>query len=106
MSITQDDTNPTSLQTVHFTVVFTEPVTGVGASTFQTVPGGTVTGVTIDDVSGSGDTYTVTASFTGGTGTLGLNVDDVDAVFDLSNNPLGGLGVDNGDFTGPEYTIV
>ena len=31
---------------------------------------------------------------------------DVDAVFDLSDNPLGGLGLDNGDFTGPEYTIV
>jgi hypothetical protein len=106
-SITKADADPTSANTLNFTVVFTEPVSGVGSSSFVTVPGGDVTGVSIDSFIGdlSGTTYNVTVSFTSGTGSLGLNVDDVDSIFDLSNNPLGGVGNDNGDFTGEVYTI-
>ncbi|MCC7085436.1 MAG: peptidylprolyl isomerase [Pirellulales bacterium] len=103
--LTLTDPNPTLELTVHFTVVFSEAVTGVGTSSFTTVPGGDVLGASIDNVSGSGDTYTVTVSFGGGAGTIGLNVNDVDQIFDLSGNPLGGLGDHNGDFTGEVYTV-
>src|SRR5204863_1123166 len=55
--------------------------------------------------SGSGTTYTVTASTGSGSGTLGLNVVDDDSVKDGLGNRLGGTGAGNGNATGPLFTI-
>ena len=63
--------DPTYSNSILFTVVFSEPVTGVTASDFTV--GGTATGFTVTSVSGSGTTYTVTVggtSVTDGTVTL------------------------------------
>jgi hypothetical protein len=66
------------------------------------VTGASITGVT--PVSGS--TYTVTVNTGTGNGTLRLDVLDDDSIVDGSNNPLGGAGTGNGNFTsGETYTI-
>ena len=62
------------------------------------------TGAAITDVSGSGDTYTVTAD-TGDDGVLGLNLADDDSIEDIAGNPLGGTGTGNGDYTAESYVV-
>ncbi len=88
-----------------WTVLFSESVTGVGASDFALVTTGAVTGATITTVSGSGSQYTVTANTGTGNGTLGLNLVDDDTILDTSANRLGGTGPGNGNFTGQSYTL-
>jgi hypothetical protein len=59
-------------------------------------------------VTGSGDTYTVTASTGSGAGTLGLNLVDDDSISDGFGNKLGGTGTSgagNGSFTGQVYNV-
>jgi gliding motility-associated-like protein len=58
--------------TVVFVVKFSKPVTGVDASDFSLAFTGTATG-TISAISGSGDTYNVTASGVSGEGLMKLN---------------------------------
>ena len=58
----------------------------------------------ITGVTGSGDTYTVTANTGPGNGTLGLNLVDNDSISD-GGGKLGGTGRGNGSFTGQVYTI-
>ena len=48
-------------------------------------------------MTGSGDTYTVTASTGSGSGTLGLNLVDDDSIEDAATNKL------DGGFTGEVY---
>ena len=64
-----------------------------------------MTGATLTGVSGSGTTYTVTASTGMGNGTLGLNLVYNDSIRDGSINPLGGPGACYGNFSGQVYTI-
>ena len=70
------------------------------------VQSGGVAGASITGVTGSGDTYTVTASTGSGNGALGLNLSDNDSIIDAGGNSLraSGGGVD-GSFTGQVYTI-
>ncbi len=120
--ITEDSTPPTvtaitrlgdpqtSASTVQFQVTFSKPVAGVAAADFQAVTSGSVVDTGIS-VSGSGAVYTVTVSGVSGTGTLGLNLIDNDMIHDLLTNPaqdhpLGGVGLGNGNFTGPTYLIT
>ncbi len=107
VSIVRADPSPTKAASIHWTVTFSESVTGVGPADFSLVPGGGVGGSpAITGVTGSGTQYTVTASTTGTTnGTLGLNLVDDDSIKDTAGNRLGGLGTGNGDFTGEVYTI-
>ena len=84
---------------VGFTVIFSEPVTGVDASDFQLLSPG-LTGTSITGVSGSNDTYTVSVNTGNGKGTLHLNVIDNDSIINQSGIPLGGAGINNGDFLG------
>lgn len=104
-AITRDMNETNSLDTVSWTVTFSENVTGVDAGDFQLAVSGLV-GASITGVTGSGDTWTVTASTGTGTGTLGLNLVDDDSIINASSESLGGSGTGNGNFTGEVYTIT
>ena len=73
-SITRVDPSPTELDSLRFTVTFSESVTGVDEGDFILTTTGTISGETIISVDGSGDTYTVTVSRGTGGGTLRLDV--------------------------------
>jgi hypothetical protein len=101
------DPNPTAAASVNFTVVFSEPVSGVDISDFTPVTTGTISGVAVSAVNGSGYLYTVSVGTGSGDGTLRLDVLDNDSIVDTANQPLAGAGVGNGNFTGGEvYSIV
>ena len=109
-SVTRADPNPAAALAVHFTVTFSEAVSGVNTTApfddFALSTNG-VTGASITSVSGSGDTYTVTVNTGTGEGTIRLDVVDDDSIVDSANNPLGNTGAGNGDFTtGEVYDIT
>jgi hypothetical protein len=104
-SIVRADPNPTTAASVNFTVTFSESVTGLDTSDFTLTTTG-LTGASVTSVSGSGATYSVTVSNGTGTGTIRLDVIDDDSIQDDSGNPLGSVGLGNGNFTiGETYTI-
>jgi hypothetical protein len=104
-SINLVGSTPTNATSVQWTVTFGESVTGVDSTDFTLPTTGAVSGAAITNVSGSGATYTVTASTGTGDGTLGLNLADNDSITDALGNPLGGPGAGNGNFTGQTYTV-
>ena len=61
LSVTRSSSNPTNASTATWTVTFSEPVTGPSAANFALVNSG-LTGPAITAVTGSGTTWTVTAS--------------------------------------------
>ncbi len=85
-----------------YTLVFSEPVTGVdtGDVSLRTAPW--VTGAFITGVSGPspGAVYTVSVDTGVGSGPILVAVDDNDTILDLAGNPLGGPGIGNGDHNG------
>ena len=90
---------PTAQNAVKFTVTFSEPVTGVDTTDFFLTTT-KVNGATVTEVTGSGTTYTVTATTGTGDGTIRLDVLDDDSIRDGVLNPL------NGAFsTGQAYTV-
>jgi murein DD-endopeptidase MepM/ murein hydrolase activator NlpD/Tol biopolymer transport system component len=98
--------NPTDTASVDFTVTFSKIVTGVDASDFALTTTGSISGASVTAVSGSGAIRTITVNTGDGSGTIRLDVADNDSIVDLSNKPLGSLGVGNGNFTlGEIYTI-
>ncbi|MGC1376532.1 MAG: hypothetical protein WA821_09920 [Anaerolineales bacterium] len=106
-AITRANANPTTASSVDFTVKFSEAVTGVDASDFAlTTTGSTLTGTSITALSGSGDTYTVSANTGSGSGALRLNLIDDDTILDADSNPLGGPGAGNGNFTTGQAYVV
>jgi hypothetical protein len=102
-SITKADTDPTTAATVHFTVVFSEAVTGVDASDFTILVSSSLSGMSITGVTGSGTTYSVAVATGTGSGTIQLRLDDDDSIKDLAGNTLNGTS--SGVLTGPTYTI-
>lgn len=105
-SLVRVNPTPTALASVSWTVTFSESVTGVNAADFALVQAGGVSGALITSVTGSGASWTVTASTGTGNGTLGLNLTDDDSIIDSVSNPLGGTGAGNGSFTGEVYTVT
>jgi hypothetical protein len=101
-SITRLDASPTDAFTVHYRVRLSEPVTGVDVADFVPSVIG-LFGATVEKVSGAGDDYTVTVNTGNGAGSLRLDLRDNDSIVDAAHNPLGGIGNDNGHFTGGEY---
>jgi len=100
------DANPTSADSVSFTVVFSEAVSGVDGSDFSLSTTGNISGVSISAISGSGYQYTVTVNTGNGDGTLRLDILDNDSIIDVAGQSLGGSGLGNGNFnTGEEYTF-
>jgi hypothetical protein len=106
LSITRADANPTAAASVDFTVTFSTSVTfTVDPSDFALVTSG-VSGAAISEVNGMDATYTVTVSTGSGNGTIRLDLLDDDSIKDWDNNPLGGIGSGDGDFTSGEvYTV-
>lgn len=103
-SMSRANVSPTAAASVSWNVVFSEAVTGVNAADFSLVMSG-ITGAAISSVTGSGATWTVTASTGSGNGTLGLKLVDDDSIIDGSGNKLGGSGTGNGNFTGEVYAV-
>jgi hypothetical protein len=100
------DANPTMADNVNFIVTFSEAVSGVDASDFTLATTDKLSGASITALSGSANTYTVTAATGSGNGTLRLDLIDNDSILDSVNQPLGGLGAGNGNFSAGEvYTI-
>lgn len=89
VSIDRVDTNPTTTDSVDYTVTFSEPVAGLDASAFGFVDVNT-TGITgnIASVAGVGDTYTVTIDSIVGVGEFRLDLTDPSKTFDLFQNPV------------------
>jgi CSLREA domain-containing protein len=105
-SITRASANPTNAASVEFTVTFSEPVVSVDTTNFTLTTTGGVTGASILAVSGPSDIYTVSVDTGSGDGTIRLDLLDDDTIVDNANNPLGGTGIGNGDFTtGQIYEI-
>jgi uncharacterized repeat protein (TIGR01451 family) len=104
-SINRASASPTANPSVQWTVVFSRSVTGVDASDFALAQSGGLSGASISSVTGSGTTWTVTASTGSGAGVLGLNLVDNDSIVDAYGDKLGGTGAGNGNFTGQTYII-
>ena len=83
--------DPTVQDTVNFTVIFSEPVTGVSAADFTLHASEHITGAVVEDVNGSGDQYTVTVQMGSGNGMLRLEIPVDATVTDLAGNSLGNL---------------
>ena len=100
------DTSPTSAESVTFTVIFSEAVSGVDLSDFFLFTTGEISGASITSITGGGYQYIVTVATGSGNGTLRLDVLDDDSIFDIVDLPLAGPGLGNGNFTtGEEYII-
>ena len=92
--------NPTGLDSVDFTVTFSEPVIGVETGDFSLGTIG-IFGATVTGVSSSGSVYTVTVNTGSGNGTIRLELPAGVTITDLAGNPLSGL-----PYTGGEtYTV-
>ncbi len=100
------DPNPTSADTINFTVTFFEEVSGVDVSDFMPVTTGGVSAVVVAGVNGAGNAYTVTVNIGAGDGTVRLDVLDNDSIVDAMSNPLGGVGLGNGNYTGGDAYLV
>ena len=108
-SITRVAPDVTTASSVAYKVIFSEIVTGVDTGDFaiDAAAGKAVTGASVADVSGTGDTYTVTVDTGAGDGSLSIDLTDDDSITDAAGNPLGGTGSGNGDYTsGEAYTVA
>jgi hypothetical protein len=102
-AINLKQSNPTAATNLVYTVVFTQPVTGVDISDFALAPTG-ITGASITAVTGvNPNTYEVSVNSGVGNGSLGLNLIDNDSIRNALDVSLAGSG--NGNFTGLAYTI-
>ncbi len=87
VSITRADANPTSAATVHFTVTFSEDVSGVGVEDFR-IANAAALGAAVSSVTPVSTTvYTVTAS-TDQNSTLRLDVPSTASIVDGDGNAL------------------
>jgi hypothetical protein len=76
--------DPTSSQTIRFTVIFSEPVTGFDASDIS-FAGSTAPGTLVATVTGSGTTFTVEVSGATGSGTVVVSVPSGAAIDSAGN---------------------
>jgi hypothetical protein len=108
-SIRRDRPSPTNDAVVSWTVTFSEPVQGLDRSDFLLLVTGLRGNPKLGTISpGAGKlrtSVTISATTGRGEGMLGLNVVDGDTITDAAGSPLGGVGEQNGDFTGPVYAI-
>jgi hypothetical protein len=86
VSITPAGASPTNAAEVQFTVVFSEPVTGVDKSAFALTTA--LGGASVTGVSGGGSSYTVKVSTGSGDGSLRLDLADGSAIHDAAGNAV------------------
>jgi 2',3'-cyclic-nucleotide 2'-phosphodiesterase (5'-nucleotidase family) len=91
------DPSPTFASSVDFTVRFSEPVKDLGPSDFSLNTTGTLSGVSVTDVTGGPTYYTVSANTGVGTGFLRLDVLPGATITDLAANSLAGLPYQSGE---------
>ncbi|WP_419195028.1 SdrD B-like domain-containing protein [Novipirellula herctigrandis] len=91
LSSSKLDSEPTNQTNLRYQLTFSEPVTGLDLSDLSVTASG-VTGGAVDSVTGSGDTYVVRISYSGGEGTIGLVFADDDSIVDGVGYSLGGPG--------------
>jgi len=90
-----------------FDVTFNEPVSGVDETDFAvTVTSGSLTGESVQSVTGSGATRQVTIETGTGSGVVRLDLVDDDSIQDGAGNPLGGPGAGSGDYVSGETINV
>ena len=107
ISVKRASPSPTSAASVKYTVKFSEAVTGVDASDFTFTTTGSLTGYAVTNVSGSGDTYTVTVGTGMNSGTLKLNVANNGSIKDTATNALASAYTSGETFTiGKVYTLT
>jgi len=95
------DADPTNSPTLHYTVTFSEDVSGVTTGAFALTAGGGASGSITGVVPVNAHTYTVTVGSAAGEGTLRLDVNaSGTGITDLPGNPLNG-----GFTTGQSYTL-
>ena len=96
---------PTDGPMVSFTVTFSEPVTGVDAGDFR-ILGSQTTHVTQIQPTDAGNVYTVTVDHNNTAAVFILMLIDDDTIVNATDNPLGGLGAQNGNAASTLQTIV
>ena len=99
----------TNANTVSFTVTFTENVTGVDTGDFlPTILGGSLAGVSVSGVTGSGAVYTVTVSTGTGDGEFRLDLIDNGTIQKDASPalPLVGIGTEDGSFEDGESVAI
>jgi hypothetical protein len=109
-AITLADPNPTTAATVRFTVTFNGDVNGVDTdpatqTDFQIITSGSLSGVSITGIAGSGAVYTVTVNTGSGTGIITLSLTDDDSITNTLGVLLGGTGAGNGNVSSLPYTV-
>jgi len=97
----------TTAMSVTYTVNFSKPVTGVDAGDFRVVRlGSVITSLPVVVTPVISSVYTVTVNGIHGNGGIELDLIDNDSIHDGAGAPLGGPGVANGSFLGPQYEIL
>jgi uncharacterized delta-60 repeat protein len=91
--------SPTMVDSVSYTLTFSEPVTGVASSNFAAATVG-VAGASVATISGGGTTWTVMVNTGHGTGSLHLDVVNGTGITNAAGHALAGT-----PFTGETYQI-
>lgn len=86
-SFARDDPASTNLATVAWRITFSEAVTGLSMANLALTASG-ITGAALTSVSGSGTTWTVTATTGTGSGTLGASLTSSTGVTDATGNAV------------------
>jgi hypothetical protein len=100
-SIQRASANPTTSSSVDFIVTFSEQVSGVDAADF--IPTTTnINSAFISNVVNVNPFYILSVNTGTGTGSLRLDLADNDSIVDAAGNPVGGIGIGNGNFVSGE----
>jgi hypothetical protein len=111
-TITRAGASPTFETRLYFTVTFSAPVKNVDDVDFKVTSTGDVTYDPQISVRGPGSSasyatvYTAFVDINSGKGTIHLDLIDRDSIVDSMGDPLGGMGLVNGDFTTGESYLV
>jgi hypothetical protein len=101
LGVVRANSNPTNASNVNFTVTFSEPVTGVDITDFALSTTGGISGASIANLSGSGQTYTIIVNTGSSDGTIRLDVLNDHSIMDAASNTLS-----SGFTSGETYTVM
>jgi hypothetical protein len=97
VSIARIDVNPTKEASIGFYIIFSENVDDVDVDDFELTATGTLSGVSIQNVVGTGNQRFVSVLTGSGAGTLRLDVPGDAEIFDSDDCPLDGLPFATGE---------
>ncbi|MCX2583535.1 beta strand repeat-containing protein, partial [Pedobacter sp. MR22-3] len=96
-ALVRASSNPTNAASVQYTATFNGSVTGLTTSNFSITTSGSLSGVSVTSITGSGNTYTITVNAGIGTGILTLNLANTTGISPAISNAL--------PYAGQDYTI-